>query len=71
MNEINKTGLTIIPYGNDVPINELNMLSVYRLKKQLSEDEYYDQLFNMLLNQKTNIFSKTTIKDGELGSIAF
>ena len=71
MNEINKTGLTIIPYGNDVSINELNMLSVYRLKKQLSEDEYYDQLFNILLNQKTNIFSKTTIKDNELGSIAF
>lgn len=71
MNEINETGLTIIPYGNNVAIEELNMLSAYRLKKQLTEDEYYSNLFNALLKQKTNIFTKTTIKNGELGSIAF
>lgn len=47
-NKANNMGLTIIPNGNDVPIDELNLLSAYRLKKQLNEDEYYDQMFKAL-----------------------
>ena len=64
-------GLTIIPNGNGYSLEELNKLSAYRINKKLNEAEYYDQLFYILQKQKTNIFDKTSVVDGNLGSIAF
>lgn len=70
-NEANNMGLTIIPNGSGYPLEELNKLSAYRLNKKINEDEYYDNLFQVLQKQKTNIFDKISITDGNLGSIAF
>ena len=70
-NEANAMGLTIIPDGNGYPLEELNKLSAYRINKKMNEDEYYDQLFLTLQKQRTNIFDKISIVDGDLGSIAF
>ena len=70
-NEANNMGLTIIPDDGGYPLEELNKLSAYRINKKINEDEYYDQLFQLLKNQKTNVFDKTSIIDGNLGAIAF
>lgn len=66
-------GLTIIPDGGNLPVEELNMLSVFRTRKKLlSEDECYENMFNALLRHKTDILDKIQVKDdGSLGAIAF
>lgn len=72
-NEANGMGLTIIPDGDDLPIEELNALSAFRTRKKLlSEDERYENMFNALLRRKTDILGKIQVKDdGSPGAIAF
>jgi hypothetical protein len=72
MNLANSIGLTVFPDGNGVSINDLNNLSIYRLNKQLNEDDmYYEQMMQHLMQNKTNLIDHAIDKDGNLGAIVF
>lgn len=66
-------GLTVIDGSVSFGFSELNMLSAFRTRKKLlNEDERYENMFNALLRRKTDILGKIQVKDdGSLGAIAF
>ena len=73
MNLANSMGLTIVPDGNGATLNDLNKLSIYRLNKNLNEDDdaYYEQMMQHLMKNKTNLIDHAVDKYGNLGAIVF
>lgn len=78
MNLANSLKLTIVPDGNGYSLDDLNKLSAYRLNKldtqPLAEDEdsKYEQMFQNLLKNKTNLVDHIVIyPDGRLGAVLF